>query len=103
MSYVDGFVVAVPTRNKEAYVRMAETAAAVFKENGATQVVEAWGDDVPDGKLTDFRMAVKATSDETVVFSWITWPSKAARDAGMKASMEDPRLISRRCRSTASA
>jgi uncharacterized protein YbaA (DUF1428 family) len=92
MSYIDGFVIAVPTANKDAYRELAERAAAVFREYGATHVVEAWGDDVPEGKLTDFRMAVKATADENVVFSWITWPSKEARDAGMKKSMEDPRL-----------
>ena len=92
MNYVDGFVVAVATANREAYRRHAETAAAVFREYGALQVVECWGDDVPEGKLTSFPMAVQRKDDETVVFSWITWPSKAARDEGMKRSMADPRL-----------
>ncbi|WP_428031845.1 DUF1428 domain-containing protein [Ancylobacter sp.] len=92
MSYVDGFVVAVPTDKKDAYRAMAEKAAPIFLEHGALRAVEAWGDDVPDGKVTDFRRAVKATPEETVVFSWIEWPSRAARDAGMKAFMEDPRL-----------
>jgi uncharacterized protein YbaA (DUF1428 family) len=92
MRYVDGFVVPVPTAKKEAYVKVAETAATVFRENGALEVVEAWGDDVPEGKLTSFPMSVKLEPGETVVFSWITWPSREARDAGMKRSMEDPRL-----------
>ena len=92
MTYVDGFVIAVPTENKEAYRKMAETAAEVFKESGALHTLEAWGDDVPDGKLTDFRMAVKAEEGETVVFSWITWPDKATRDVGHKTMMEDPRM-----------
>jgi uncharacterized protein YbaA (DUF1428 family) len=92
MSYIDGFVVAVPNANKEAYRAMAEKAAAIFTEYGATHVLEAWGDDVPEGKVTDFRMAVKATKEESVVFSWIVWPSKEARNAGMKKTMEDPRM-----------
>ncbi|MFT0862307.1 DUF1428 domain-containing protein [Ancylobacter sp. G4_0304] len=92
MSYVDGFVIAVPTANKDAYREMAEKAAPIFFDHGALQLMENWGDDVPDGKITDFRMAVKATLEETVVFSWILWPSREVRDAGMKAFMEDPRL-----------
>ena len=92
MNYVDGFVVPVPTANRETYQRVAQTAAKVFKENGALSVVECWGDDVPEGKLTSFPMAVQRKDDETVVFSWITWPSKQVRDQGMKKSMEDPRL-----------
>lgn len=92
MSYVDGFVIAVPTAKKETYRKHAELAAGVFKENGALTVVECWGDDVPEGKLTSFPMAVQRKPDETVVFSWITWPSKKVRDEGMKKVMEDPRL-----------
>ena len=92
MSYVDGFVAAVPTANREAYKRHAEAAAAVFREHGALAVVECWGDDVPEGKLTSFPMAVKRQADETVVFSWVTWASRQARDAGMKKVMADPRL-----------
>jgi uncharacterized protein YbaA (DUF1428 family) len=92
MDYVDGFVAAVPTANLELYTRHAQTAAGVFKEHGALSVVECWGDDVPEGKLTSFPMAVKCQPDETVVFSWITWPSKQARDEGMKKVMADPRL-----------
>ena len=82
-AYVDGFLIAVPTANKEAFRRLADTTAKIFREHGATQVVETWGDDVPDGKTTDFRRAVAATEDEDVVFSWIEWPDKPTRDAGM--------------------
>ena len=92
MSYVDGFVVAVSTAKRAAYIKIAEEAAAIFKDHGAVKVVECWGDDVPEGKLTSFPLAVKKQDDETVVFSWITWPSRAARDEGMKKSMEDPRM-----------
>ena len=91
MSYVDGFVAAVPTANREAYKKHAEAAAVVFKEQGALKFVECWGDDVPDGKLTSFPMAVKCREDETVVFSWIIWPSRAIRDRGMEKVMADPR------------
>lgn len=92
MSYIDGFVVAVPTDKKDAYRAMAERAAPIFMDHGALRLVEAWGDDVPDGKVTDFRRAVQATPEETVVFSWIVWPSREVRDAGMKSFMEDPRM-----------
>ena len=92
MNYVDGFVVAVPTANREKYLRYAQAGAAIFKEYGALQVVECWGNDVPEGKVTSFPMAVQRKDDETVVFSWITWPSKAVRDEGMKKVMADPRL-----------
>ncbi|BAN49002.1 DUF1428 domain-containing protein [Metapseudomonas resinovorans] len=92
MTYVDGFVVPVPTANCEAYRKVAEMAAGVFKEYGALSVVECWGDEVPDGKVTSFPMAVQRRPNETVVFSWITWPSKQARDQGMKRAMEDPRM-----------
>ncbi|WP_396587446.1 DUF1428 domain-containing protein [Bermanella sp. R86510] len=92
MTYVDGFVAAVPTDNKEKYLKHAKEAAVVFKDYGALTVVETWGDDVPDGEVTSFPMAVKCGPDETVVFSWITWPSKQVRDEGMQKVMEDPRL-----------
>ena len=92
MSYIDGFVCAVPTANKEAFRRHATAAAAVLKEHGALGVVECWGDDVPEGKLTSFPLAVQRKADETVVFSWVTWPSRTVRDTGMKAAMADPRL-----------
>lgn len=92
MNYVDGFVAAVPTANRDKFLRHAQDAAAVCKEHGALQVVECWGNDVPEGELTSFSMAVKRKDDETVIFSWITWASKAARDEGMKKVMADPRL-----------
>lgn len=92
MNYVDGFVLAVPDENKEVYRKQAQAAAAVFKEHGALGLVECWGDDVPEGKLTSFPMAVQRKPGETVVFSWITWPSREVRDEGMKKAMADPRL-----------
>ena len=94
--YVDGFVIAVPTANKEKFIQHAKKGDAVFMELGATRILECWGDDVPTGKVTDFRRAVNATEAETVVFSWIEWPDKATRDAGMAKMMEmmktDPRM-----------
>jgi uncharacterized protein YbaA (DUF1428 family) len=92
VSYVDGFVLAVPKNNRDVYKKHAEEAAVMFKEHGALQLVECWGDDVPDGKATSFPMAVKCQDDETVVFSWIVWPSRQARDEGMKKFMADPRM-----------
>ncbi|MEX1056613.1 MAG: DUF1428 domain-containing protein [Natronospirillum sp.] len=92
MSYIDGFIAAVPTANKEQYVKHAADGAEVFKEYGALNVVECWGDDVPQGILTSFPMAVQCKADETVVFSWIVWPSKAQRNEGMAKAMADPRF-----------
>jgi uncharacterized protein YbaA (DUF1428 family) len=92
MSYVMGFVVPVPTANKEKYREMAARAAPVFKEYGAIGHVEAWGEDVADGTFTDFKMAVKLQPDETVVFSWIVWPDKAACEAAEKKIMTDERM-----------
>ncbi len=83
MSYIDGFVMAVPTANKQKFIEHAEQADTVFKELGALRIIECWGDEVPDGNLTDFRRAVQATADETVVFSWVEWPDKTTRDAAM--------------------
>lgn len=92
MAYVDGFVIAVPTARKEEYRAVAEIMAPIFRDFGATQIVECWGDDVPDGEVTSFPMAVKAKDDETVVFSWIVWPDKATRDAAYPVFMEDERM-----------
>lgn len=92
MPYVDGFVIPVPKANREAYRKLAEMAAPIYKEYGALKVVECWGDDIPPGKVTSFPMAVKTTEDENVVFSWIIWPSKAVRDAGNAKVMIDPRM-----------
>lgn len=82
MTYIDGFVLAVPTANKQAFIDHANWVDAVFKEYGALRILECWGDDVPDGEMTDFRKAVNATEDETVVFAWIEWPNKETRDTG---------------------
>lgn len=92
MNYIDGYVASVPTANREAYRAFAEKMAALFKKHGALSVVEGWGDDVPEGKLTSFTMAVKREADETVVFSWITWPSRAVRDEAWKVLMTDPAM-----------
>jgi uncharacterized protein YbaA (DUF1428 family) len=95
MSYVDGFVIAVPTASKEVFTAQARDIDTMFMELGAIRVVECWGDDLPDGKLTDFKRAVQAKEDETVVFSWIEWPDKATRDAAM-AQFHDRMLTDER-------
>jgi uncharacterized protein YbaA (DUF1428 family) len=92
MAYIDGFVMAVPTANKQAFIDYAKEFDPIFLEYGATRVLECWGDDVPHGKQTDFYRAVEAREDEAVLFSWIEWPDKATRDAGMQKVMEDPRM-----------
>lgn len=92
MSYVDGYVLAVPSENKETYKKMALAMSALFKEYGALNVVECWGDDVPKGELTSFPMAVKCEPNETVVFSWVIWPSREVRNVGSKKVMSDARM-----------
>lgn len=94
MSYVDGFLIPVPEASKNEYVRLAEVAASVFLDNGALEVVETWGDDLMKGDVTDFYRAVKAEKGENVVFSWIVWPTKEARDDGNRKAMDDPRFAS---------
>lgn len=91
LPYVDGFLLAIPTANKEVYRQYAQDAAVVFKEHGALSLVECWGDDVPVGKINSMHTAVLRKDGETVVFSWITWPDKATRDAGMQKVFADPR------------
>jgi len=90
MPYLEGFVAAVPTANKDAYVKHAEEAVEYFKELGATRVVEGWGDDVPRGEVTDFYRAVQAKDDESIVFSWIEYPDKETRDAANEKMASDP-------------
>lgn len=92
MTYLEGFVAAVPTANKDAYRKHAEDAAPLFREFGAARMVETWGDDVPKGKVTDFYGAVQAKDDETVVFSWFEYPDKATRDAANEKMMSDERM-----------
>lgn len=93
MIYIDGFLIPILAGSgEEAYRLFAEKAAPIFKDHGATRVVEGWVDDVPHGKVTDFYRAVQARDGETVVFSWIEWPDKATRDTGMKKVMEDVRM-----------
>lgn len=92
MTYVDGFVAAVPNANREAYRKHAERFAVIAKEYGALHSVECWGEDVPEGKLTSFTMAVKREPDETVVFAWIMWPSKEVRGIAWEKIMADPRM-----------
>jgi uncharacterized protein YbaA (DUF1428 family) len=92
MTCIQGFVGAVPTANRAAFVDHARTAAEAFRDHGLVAAVECWGDDVPAGETTSFPMAVQAGPDETVIFSWYIWPSKAVHDTVMQASMDDPRL-----------
>ena len=92
MPYIDGFVMAVPTANRQAFIDHANRFDPLFLEHGATRVLECWGDDVPHGKQTDFFRAVGAREDEAVVFAWIEWPDKPTRDAGMKKLEQDPRM-----------
>ena len=93
MTYIDGFVLAVPTANRERIRAMAERIAKVFIDHGALRVIENWGDDVPKGEVTDLYRAVQAKEDETVVFSFIEWPSKEARDKGNDAVAADSRTV----------
>ncbi len=96
MTYVDGFLIAVPSARKQEFIDHAKAGDAVFMDLGATRIIECWGDDVPDGERTDFRRAVQAGDDESIVFSWIEWPDKATRDAAMGRMDEvmktDPRM-----------
>ena len=90
--YFQGFVIPVQAENKQAYLDVAAKAAPIFAEYGSMGIIECWGDDVMDGKVTDFKKAVQATDDETVVFSWVWWPDKAACDAAAAKMMADERM-----------
>ena len=92
MAYIDGFVAPVLPGKREAYAQLAREASKIFLEHGAIQVVESLSDDVPHGKVTDLYRAVAAKDDETLAFSWIVWPSKDARNAGMAKVMADERM-----------
>jgi uncharacterized protein YbaA (DUF1428 family) len=92
MPYIEGFVAAVPTANRETYLKHARDSVAYFKKLGATRVVECWGNDVPKGVLTDFYKATLAKEDETPVFSWVEYPDRATRDAANKKMQEDPAM-----------
>ena len=91
MSYVQGFLIPVPKANKQAYIDVAEKSAAIFMEYGALRVVESWSDSVPDGKVTDFKRAVKANDDEAIAFSWIEWPDKETCDDAANKMETDER------------
>ncbi|MGH6862412.1 MAG: DUF1428 domain-containing protein [Phyllobacterium sp.] len=92
MSYVDGFLLAVPKEKLEAYKALTQTAGTVWKEHGALAYVECIADDVPYGELTSFPRAVQAKEDETVIFSWIVYESREQRDRINEKVMSDPRL-----------
>jgi uncharacterized protein YbaA (DUF1428 family) len=92
MKYFQGFVIPVMTGNKQAYLDMAEKVAPIFADHGALRTVECWGDEVMDGKVTDFRKSVQATDGETVVISWVWWPDKATCDAAAGEIMADDRM-----------
>lgn len=93
MSYVEGFLIPVRTADRQAFLGHARRIDPIFIELGARRVVEAWGDDVPNGKVTDFPRAVQATDDEAVVFAWVEWPDRATRDAAMERMRTDPRMM----------
>lgn len=93
MPYLDITVIPVRTTDKAAYLEHSRRTTLLFKEFGAVSVTECWGDDVPDGKVTDFKRAVALQDGETVAVGWITWPDKAVRDAGWEALMQDERMM----------
>ena len=92
MSYLDGMMVPVPADRRNDYLRKAREHAELFKAAGALQVLESWGDDIPDGQSTDMKRAIALQPGEAVVFSFILWPSKAVRDAAWPELMQDPRM-----------
>jgi uncharacterized protein YbaA (DUF1428 family) len=92
MAYIDGFVIPVAKADRQKFIDHANHVDVLFKEFGAVRIVECWEDDVPDGKVTDFRRSVALGEDEAVVFSWIEWPDKATRDAAFAKMQTDPRF-----------
>jgi uncharacterized protein YbaA (DUF1428 family) len=92
MTYFEGFIVPVPEANKDSYRQHAAEAAPIFQDIGVKRHFEAWDSDVPEGKVTDFRMAVDAKPEEKVVFSWFEYPDRATRDAANEKMMSDPRM-----------
>ena len=93
MPYIEGFVAAIPTANRDVYIEHAKTGSEFFKKLGATRVIECWGDDVPKGEVTDFYKATQAKDDETVIFSWVEYPDKATRDAANEKMRSDPEAM----------
>ncbi len=91
MSYIQGFLIPVPKTHKQVYRDLAAKSAPIFQEYGAIRIVENWSDAVPDGKVTDFKRAVKATEDEAIVFSWIEWPDQACCEAAAEKMQSDAR------------
>ena len=92
MTYVDGYVLAVPVEKLADYKKIARKAGAIWKEHGALQIVECVGDDVPEGKTTSFPRAVKLKEGETVVFAYVVYKNRKHRDQVVKKVMEDPRM-----------
>lgn len=92
MNYVAGFLAAVPKENKQKLIEHSQKCIEVMRDCGALSVIDCWEDDVPEGKVTSMPMAIQRKEGEAIVFSWITWPSKAVRNEGMKKMMEDPRM-----------
>ena len=92
MTYIQGFIIPVSKAKKEAYIKVAQASGAIFREYGALRVIESWSETTPDGKVTDFKKAVKAEADEAVVFSWIEWPDQATCDAASKKMEKDVRF-----------
>ena len=92
MTYVTGFLTPVKSEDKARYIKSAEAAWPLFKKYGALSQVETWGEDVPDGKLTSFPMAVKLEGGEVVVFSWLIWPDKKTADDAWAKMQDDPAM-----------
>lgn len=92
MSYLDAFMCAVPTANKEAYIEQEKHSAAIFRAHGATSITSCWGTEIPDGELTSMIKAVQCKEDETVVLGWITWRSREDRDNAWAKLHEDKQM-----------